>query len=466
MKRREPRTEGSGDEGVPLRFLRYSARSASRGVALIVVLWIAVVLTLLLYAFLSEMLAETALTNGYADKKRAEQLSLSGIDKGIATLLNNTATHHSLQDAWAHSDTEWYESELGEGVFTVIRPAYANDKVYWGMQDEASKLNLNVATKEILLKLPGMTEEIADSIVDWRDEDENQSPSGAENSYYQTLQPGYSCKNGNFETVEELLYVKGVTPALFWGEDKNQNGILDPGEDLDGNGEMTWGFYPFLTVYSTEKNVRADGKARVDLNTGVANYQQELGDVVPGQVLQRMQLYIVQNQGYRSIAHVLDVQGMTPEMFKQIADRLTVLGQLQDIPGLININTAPKAVLMVLPNIQEEFVDALIAHRTTQGIDLSNIGWLLDVSVDDGMKRQQMKEIANFITVRSYQFKIDSVGRVGVRIEGTDLTEEGKPFAYRRHVAVYDTALKRLLYFKDLSTLGFPYDPWEKPQSP
>lgn len=437
-----------------------------RGVALIIVLWIAVILTLVLYAFLAEMLTETSLSNGYVDKKRAEQLSYSAVDKGVATVLTNTATHHSLQDTWANSETEWYEVELGEGVFTAIRPAYANDKVYWGLQDEASRLNINVATKEVLMKLPGMTEEIADSILDWRDADENPGASGAESSYYETLQPGYACKNANFETVEELLFVKGVTPALFWGEDKNQNGILDPGEDADGNGEMTWGFYPFITVYTTEKNLRADGKARLDLNTGVANYQQEIGDVVPAQVQQRMQMYIVQNQGYRSIAHVLDVQGMTPEMFKQIADRLTVLGQLQDIPGLININTAPKPVLMVLPNINEEFVDALISYRTTEGIDLSNIGWLLDVPVDDNLKRQQMKEIANFVTVRSYQFRIDGVGRVGTRIEGTDLDEEAKPFAFRRTVAVYDTILKRLIYFKDMSALGFPYDPWEKPQSP
>jgi type II secretory pathway component PulK len=441
-------------------------RASERGIALLVVLWIAVILTLLLYTFLAQMLAETSLSTGYANRKRAEQLSLSAVDKGVAMVLNQTATHHSLQDSWANSDSEWYEVELGEGVFTAIRPAYANNQVYWGLQDEASKLNINVATKEVLMKLPGMTDEIAESIVDWRDPDENPQANGAESSYYATLQPGYNAKNANFETVEELLYVRGVTPALFWGEDRNQNGILDPGEDADGNGEMTWGFYPFLTVYSTEKNVRGDGQARLDLNTGVANYQQQLGDVLDGPTIQRMQQYILQAQGYRSIAHVLDVQGVTPEKFKQIADRLTILGQLEDIPGLININTAPKQVLMVLPNIREEFVDALIAYRTTQGVDLSNIGWLLDINLDDNLKRQQMKEIANFITVRSYQFRIDAVGRVGTRIEGTDLTAEGTPFAFRRSVAVYDVPLKRLLYFKDMSMLGFPYDPWEKPQSP
>jgi type II secretory pathway component PulK len=178
-----------------------------------------------------------------------------------------------------------------------------------------------------------------------------------------------------------------------------------------------------------------------------------------------MQLYIVQNQGYRSVAHVLDVQGMTPEMFKAIADRLTILPNTTDVPGLLNINTAPKQVLMCLPNVQEPFVDALIAHRTTSGVDLSNIGWLLDVPVDDQLKRQQMKEIANFVTVRSYQFMIQGLGRIGEAVAGSGGGEPA-PFAFRRTAAVYDKSAKRLLYFKDMTHLGFPYDPWEKPQTP
>ncbi len=443
--------------------------AGSRGIALIVVLWISVILTLLLYAFLIEMRAESSLADGYANRKKAEQLALSAIDKAIVTLTSDTRTHHTLADPWANSETEWFESSLGDGVFTALRPAYKDGKVAWGLIDETSKLNLNVAPKEALLKLPGMTEEIADSIIDWRDSDDTPGANGAESSYYQVLQPGYRCKNANFETVEELLYVKGVTATLFWGEDRNQNGILDPNEDTDGDGTLDYGFYPFVTVYSVDKDVRADGSARLDLNTGQAQYKQDLGDVLDDPTIQRMQQYILQSGPYLSIAHLLDVQGVTSEKFKKIADRVTVLGgQITDVPGRINVNTAPKQVLLALPNVREEFVDALIAYRTTSGVDLSNIGWILDVNMDDGTKLQQLKEIASYVTVRSYQFRIDALGRIGEKVEGTITQDEGKPFAFRRIVAVYDKGAQtpRLVYFKDMSGLGFPYDPWEKPESP
>lgn len=433
-----------------------------RGVALVVVLWIAAILTFLLYAFLVEMQSEAALADGYVHRKKAEQLALSATDKMVATLAADTATHQKLGDSWSHSETEWYEVELGDGVFTAIHPAYKDNKVRWGLIDEASKININVAPKEWLLRLPGMTEEIADSILDWRDADENQSPSGAESTYYAALQPGYQCKNAPFETVEELLFVRGVTAALFWGEDRNQNGILDPNEDEDKDGEMDWGFYPFVTVYSTEKNVRADGQPRLDLNAGRQNFQRELGDVLDGPTIQRMMTH----PPFQSVAHLLDVEGMTPEKFRKVVDRVTVLGNATDLPGVVNVNTAPKQVLVCLPNIKEDFVDALLSYRTTEGVDLSNIGWVLEVSYDDGQKRQQLKEIANFISVRSYQFMVHAVGRVGGRVEGASSSEEGKPFVFRRFVAIYDKAAKRLVYFKDMSHLGFPYDPWEKPLSP
>ena len=434
-----------------------------KGIALIVVLWISAILTLLLYAFLIEMRAEAALSDSYGARKKAEQVALSAIDKAIVTIESDRRTHHTLTDAWAHSDGA-YEAKLGDGTYTLLRPAYQEGKVYWGSIDEASRINLNVAPKESLLKLPGMTEEIADSVIDWRDSDESPGTHGAESSYYQALQPAYACKNDNFETVEEMLYVKGVTATLFWGEDRNQNGILNPGEDTDQDGELDYGFYAFITVYSRDKEIRADGSARLDLNTGSAQYQQELGDILDSLTIQRMQQRLLQGDPYRSVADILDVQGVTPDRFKKIADRLTVLGTSTKAPGRVNVNTAPRQALLALPDIQEEFVDALIAYRAAKNADLSNIGWLLDVEADESLKRDQLKAIANFITVRSYQFRIDAAARIGEKVEEGD--KEARPFPFRRLVAAYDTLDHRLIYFKDTTAMGFPYDPWEKPQSP
>ena len=98
----------------------------------------------------------------------------------------------------------------GGGYFWIIKPD-PDDPTYtaFGIVDEASKLNLNVAQPDQLLKLPGFTQDIADAIRDWVDADSNPSNLGAENEYYSNLPEGqgYNAKNGPLETLEELRLV-------------------------------------------------------------------------------------------------------------------------------------------------------------------------------------------------------------------------------------------------------------------
>ena len=48
---------------------------------------------------------------------------------------------------------------------------------------------------------------------------------GAKESYYSGLTPPYHCKNGPLDSLEEMLLIKGVTPQLLFGNDKNRNGV-------------------------------------------------------------------------------------------------------------------------------------------------------------------------------------------------------------------------------------------------
>ena len=122
-----------------------------------------------------------------------------------------------------------------------------------GLTDEAGKLNINAlialdssgrVLHDALMKLPNMTDEIAWSIVDWIDPDEEPNAGrGREPVLRRPRRRRTSRKNGPLDTVEELLLVKGVTPALLFGNDRNRNGKLDPGED-DGLGASTPGGPP------------------------------------------------------------------------------------------------------------------------------------------------------------------------------------------------------------------------------
>lgn len=58
---------------------------------------------------------------------------------------------------------------------------------------------------------------IAGSILDWGDPDHNPHMAGAENDFYKSQNPPYFCKDGPIDDLSELLLVKGVTPAIYWG---------------------------------------------------------------------------------------------------------------------------------------------------------------------------------------------------------------------------------------------------------
>ena len=90
--------------------------------------------------------------------------------------------------------------------------------------DESGKVDLNktpdIIIKGLLLNLGVKDEDadiIVDSLQDWRDPDDLVRLHGAEDDYYMALPSHYKPKNADFESVEELLLVRGVTTELFYG---------------------------------------------------------------------------------------------------------------------------------------------------------------------------------------------------------------------------------------------------------
>jgi type II secretory pathway component PulK len=65
------------------------------------------------------------------------------------------------------------------------------------------------------------------------------------------------------------------------------------------------------------------------------------------------------NQNFRDIEELLDVKGMTREVFDVISPYLTTMGSAQ-----VNLNTAPVPVLRVLPGMTDEIVARILAMRS------------------------------------------------------------------------------------------------------
>ena len=254
------------------------------GYVIIAVLIVVVVLSLAAYSFTTAMTAEHRAAVRTREVSQARLAAVSGVHYAMAALADpDTLT--SLGDPTAagafHGD--------GEGITVAPDPnGRGNDtrfalvavlpdgnggfqQVRGAVVDEGGKLNVNAliqvdATGQLLydalMKLPNMTAEVADAIVDWVDADDTARANGAESSYYQGLSPGYAAKNGPLNSLDELLLVRGVTPELLFGNDRNRNGIADDGDAS----ALDRGWADYLTAYGRELNVDVTGVIREYVN--------------------------------------------------------------------------------------------------------------------------------------------------------------------------------------------------------
>ncbi len=279
-----------------------------RGMLLVVVLVIIAVLGLLGASFSYWMNADLASVQAMMDRQQARIAAEAGLSRAILLLRTERADvekWHNNPNAfrrilvWAPDKIGGSESladqEKVEGQqawrFSLVASETVGEttKIRYGLTDEASRLNLNQATREQLLTLidhlsqsrqldlgNSQVEELADSLIDWRDSDDVPiSPFGAESEYYMTLEPRYRAKNRPLQTIEELLMVKGWNGRILFGEDYNRNGYLDDNEDDgpegafppdNGDGILDRGLLPYVTVYSWDFNTGLDNKYRININ--------------------------------------------------------------------------------------------------------------------------------------------------------------------------------------------------------
>lgn len=265
-----------------------------RGYVIFAVLIVVVVLSLVAYRFTDSMTAEYKVGARANDAAQAKAAAVSGLHYAAA-VLSDRATFASELDSDPFDNEDIFarvEVPAGGGA-TARKKAYFDVRCVapsadgggyeqrFGVIDEGGKLNINSmialdATGEALynalLKIPNMTPEIADAIVDWVDADDTKRASGAESSEYSSLPNPYKAKNGPLNSLDELLLVQGVTPELLYGGDRNRNGVMDEG---DTSADRGWSDY--LTVYGRELNVASDGQVRTYLNgDNLTTLQQQL----------------------------------------------------------------------------------------------------------------------------------------------------------------------------------------------
>ncbi len=204
------------------------AETSEQGIALLMMLWVLTVLMVLVLSFSFMTRIDTYATLSFKEGSEEKFLAEAGIERGIMELFyrnmnKNQAIILEGHEVW-RIDGRSYKSQIGERGYSV------------SITDELGKININAvsdANSDILrnlLKNVGIQEEevntIVDSILDWKDPDDLHHLSGAEDDYYMSLQPPYKAKNANFDTLEELLLVKGMTTEILYGNE-DKKGIID-----------------------------------------------------------------------------------------------------------------------------------------------------------------------------------------------------------------------------------------------
>ncbi len=301
---------------------------------LIVVLWAVTVLGTMALVLGRQSRTEIKITKNLIESSQARGLAEAAVYRSIGELLRDGEMDadggDDYRDYWANNDAAFRDVSFGRGIYRVTHPDPASDaEPSYGLLDECSKLNVNTASREMLMSLPEMTQEAADSILDWRDDDDTPNENGAESDYYYQFAEPYEAKNGMFDTLEELLRVRGVTKDLFYGEDVNLNGILDTNEaDGDenfpgdnGDSVLDRGWAAWLTCFSYEKNVDREGNARVNINTAdQEELNENLGDVLTSEEINK----------------IIEARGDQDNAYESIGDLMAAIEEIRQSTGESN----------------------------------------------------------------------------------------------------------------------------------
>lgn len=239
------------------------------GFVLILVLVIIMMLSFAAYSFSHRMLTEY--TAGKYSNQHVQRRLLA---ESALEMVSLRSRHDLLRRP--------IELEMPDGIegqMEVVQGLCSFDgTMKYGVIDESSRLNVNALSvdparyeesKNRLLQLPGMTPTLADSFLNWL---ANSKDSGNSSDDLLLLKEDPSRRV--VLQLSDLLQIRGMTSELLWGEDQNQNTILDPEED-DGtshwpsdnrDGKLQLGLSQHLTVHSAESPLDQQGRPKIVLN--------------------------------------------------------------------------------------------------------------------------------------------------------------------------------------------------------
>jgi len=198
-------------------------RTDRRGSALLTVLWLTAALSVIGLAVANNVRAETERTSTGVDDARDYFIARGAIERAILHMEWRGITDPNGQPLYyVH----------GQPVMDFDFPSA---KVEVDIIPESSKLNINGATPQELLRLLGglgvpidRATLITSAILDWRTPPDPLHPSEFD-AFYLNQTPSFLPRHASFQQNEEILQLDGMTPGLYYGDslDNTQPGLRD-----------------------------------------------------------------------------------------------------------------------------------------------------------------------------------------------------------------------------------------------
>jgi len=196
------------------------SRGQQRGGALLTVLWLVAALSAIAFSVATTVRTETERTSTHIEQVRAYYLATGALDRAVLWMSWGAGARRP------DGGPMFYEP--GMPALSMNFPSgIANVEII----PESSRLNVNMATPVELGRLflsmgvpPERAQILVESIVDARTGSAGGSPL---DQFYLAVHPTFRPRHASFEQIEELLYIRGVSPDLFHGTwVRNAAGVL------------------------------------------------------------------------------------------------------------------------------------------------------------------------------------------------------------------------------------------------
>ncbi len=329
---------------------------------------------------------------------------------------------------------EIYEADGRRGLVRFL-PVTPGGEV---LAPEAGKLDLNIATAEMLVDTGWLEPDLAESIIQFREQ----------------------MLGGHFRAVEDLLHVPGVSVEAFFGELEDLERLTDRLRDDQDivermqarfGGADPRGLVDLFTADSVEPALQRDGRRRINLNV---EWSEELGERLDerfgsgaGALVQQIIEDGTEFDDDSVITGVLNAVDLEIEAWPEILDALTTEAGEYHF-GRVDLNCAHEDVLAALPGIAPDQAAQIVRVRESIADDQR---WSIVWPVEEGIiDREAFAELAGRLTTRSWRYRVRlAAGEVDMENEDRWI---GRPRIYEAVIDLSGTS-PRLSSLREITML-------------